>query len=126
MRGDEIFVDSGIDRLVCAEAVIGSLKTPHSNLRNQSVVDLLDHVLVFDYELEGNDVAGSVNTFVGSSTSDEGGFLGVVGIVFGNGTGLNKCFEKVAFDGLVVVGAGSGLEQGESFQEWLSYNCIPR
>ena len=93
MTGDQIFIYPGIDHLVGAEGVVRPLKAPYSYLRVQIVIDLLNYILILNDQLERNNVARGMYTFVGSSTANEGGFLGIVCVCFGNGTGRYKCLE---------------------------------
>lgn len=52
MCRDEVLVYSRIDGLICAEAIVRSLKPPHPDLRDKVLVDFLDHVLVLDDQFE--------------------------------------------------------------------------
>lgn len=103
MCRDEVFVYSRIDSLICAEAIVCSLKPPHADLRDEVLVDFLDHVLVLDDQFEGYEIAGGVYPLVSPSASDKGGLLGIICIGFGNRTSGDKCLEQVALDGFMVV-----------------------
>ena len=103
MRRYQVFVDSRVDQLVGAETVVCPLEAPDPYLWYKIVVDLLDYILVFDYQLERDDVAGGVDAFICSSTSDEGGFLGIVGVGFRDGACCDKGLEEVSFYRFVVM-----------------------
>lgn len=103
MCRDEVLVYSRIDGLICAEAIVRSLKPPHPDLRDKVLVDFLDHVLVLDDQFEGYEIAGGVYTFVSPSASDKGRLLGIICVGLGNRTSGDKCLEQVALDGFMVV-----------------------
>lgn len=73
MRGDEVLITSTVALLVTAEGAKSAYDTPNADLFGEICVDLGNDSGVFDYELEGDNVAGGVYAFVGTSAADEGG-----------------------------------------------------
>ena len=103
MRRYQILVYPRIDQLICTEAIVRPLESPDSYLWRKILVDFLDDILVFDNQFEGDDVTRGVNSFICSSASNERGFLGVVGVGFGDGTRCDEGFKEVSFYRFVVM-----------------------
>lgn len=72
VRGEKVFVFPAVAKLVGAELAGGPEDVPNTDRGREVLVDLLDDVRVLNDELEGDDVAGGVDTFVGTSAADEG------------------------------------------------------
>ena len=103
MGRNKVFVYSRIDKLVCTEAVVRPFKSPNSYLWCKIIVDLLYNIIILDDQFQRYNVAGGVDTLVGSSASHEGRLLGVVGVGFGDGACCDKSLEEVSFDCLLVM-----------------------
>ena len=96
VRRYQVLIDPGIAQLVGAEAVIRPLYAPHTYLRTQGFIDLRHDVRVLDDKLERNEVSCSMHPLIRPRTADEGRFLGIVGIGFGDGASGNEGAEEVA------------------------------
>ena len=68
--------------LIATEATICPLNAPYSYLWAQMLVDFGNYAWVLNDEFQRYHVAGSVDPFVSTSTSDERGLLRVICIGF--------------------------------------------
>ena len=103
VRRYQVLIDPGITQLVGAEAVIRPLYSPDTYLRAQGFVDLGHDVRVLDDKLERDEVSCSMHSLIRPRTADQGRFLGIVGIGFGDGASSNEGAKEVALYSLFLI-----------------------
>lgn len=103
MCRDQVLVNTRIAHLVAAEALVGRLDTPNTNLGAQFLIDFLNDVWVFDDQLQRNDIASRMHTLVRAGTADERRFLRICRICLGDCAGCDKCWEELSLDCLLLI-----------------------
>lgn len=63
---NEVFVNARVAQLITAERLVRDEDVPYANLRAEFLVDLLNDIVIFDNQLQGDNVSRSVDTLVGT------------------------------------------------------------
>lgn len=73
VRGKKVFVFSAVAKLVGAELTGGPEYVPNTDRRWEVFVNLLNDVRVLDDKFEGDNISSSMDAFVCTGATDEGG-----------------------------------------------------